>query len=169
MTDGKKMKFEKIIKIKVSEKPRGGYNSCWLIRCEFCGHIIFRWDTDMYNRGCPLCKNNVETFDSRTKEEIKDSIFRIQKRLYSEYKTSNMLTSKEVSLLLEFRETEFKSVLFDLIYDHWFTPREYTLHRKKEWKISKRGEQLLKNPDFMDLLEECFNLLHKNEGKGGEN
>ena len=162
-----KMNFTKIIRIKTSEKSRG-YNSCWLIRCNICGQLMLRWDTDMYNKVCPICKNQ-GTLKIRTKEEIKDSIFRIQRRLYSEYKTSNVLTAKEVSKLSDFRETEFKSVLYNLISDHWFTPRNYTLHRKKEWKISKRGEQLLKNPDFMDLLEECFNLLHNNNKEGGEN
>lgn len=156
------MKFyEKIIRIKTSKKPRIGYNSLWLIRCKKCGELILRWDTELYNKPCPCCKDMDKITMIINKEEIKENIFRIQRRLYSEYKTNNVLTAKEVSLLSSFRETCFNSTLKDLISDYFFRSREYTLHRKVEWKISKRGEQLLKNPDFMDLLKECYLLLNK--------
>lgn len=150
--------YKKIIRLKTSKKPHIGYNSLWLIRCNCCGEIILRWDTELYNKTCPCCKD-VEQKVTVDKEIIKEDIFRIQNRLYSEYKTNNVLSSKEVSLLSSFRETMFESTLKDLIYDYFFTTREYTIHRKIEWKISKRGEQLLKNPDFKDLIKECYNLL----------
>ena len=123
---------------------------------------MLRWDTDMYNKACPCCKNEGE-IQLHSEEDIKDNIFRIQRRLYSEYKTNNILSTKEVGLLSSFRETKFESTLKDLFSDYLFTTREYTLHRKVEWKISKRGEQLLKNSDFLDLLEECYNLLECKE------
>ena len=151
-------KFIKIIRIKTSKKPKVGYNSLWLVRCETCGELCLRWDTELYNKPCPCCKDEGE-ITLPSKEEIKENIFRIQRRLYSEYRTSNVLSSKEISLLSSFRETNFESDLKDLISDYFFRSRKYTLHRKVEWKVSKRGEKLLKNPDFMDLLKECFNLL----------
>lgn len=153
--------YEKIIRVKTSKKPKIGYNSLWLIRCKSCNEIILRWDTELYNKPCPCCKDNDKIKLIMDKEEIKENIFRIQKRLYSEYKTNNVLTAKEISLLSSFRETCFKRDLKDLISDYFFRSREYTIHRKVEWKISKRGEQLLKNPDFMDLLKECYLLLDK--------
>lgn len=151
-------KYTKIIRLKTSKKPKIGCNSLWLIRCNSCGEIVLRWDTELYNKPCPCCKDEGK-ITLPSKEEIKENIFRIQRRLYSEYKTNNVLSSKEVSLLSSFRETCFESSLKDLISDYFFKSREYTLHRKVEWKVSKRGEHLLKNPDFMDLLKECYFLL----------
>ena len=150
--------YTKIIRLKTSKKPKIGYNSLLLIRCNSCGEIVLRWDTELYNKPCPCCKDEGK-ITLLSKEEIKENIFRIQRRLYSEYKTNNVLSSKEVSLLSSFRETCFESSLKDLISDYFFKSREYTLHRKVEWKVSKRGEHLLKNPDFMDLLKECYFLL----------
>ena len=150
--------YKKIIRLKTSKKPKVGCNSLWLIRCNICGEIVLRWDTELYAKPCPYCKDEGK-ISLPSKEEIKENIFRTQRRLYSEYKTNNILSSQEVSLLSSFRETCFESALKDLISDYFFKSREYTLHRKVEWKVSKRGEQLLKNPDFMDLLKECYNLL----------
>ena len=153
------MKFIKIFRLKTSAKPKIGYNSLWLIRCSHCGELMFEWDTNIYNRVCPICQDS-SIQNKRSDEEIKNNIFRIQRRLYDEYKTSNILSAKEVGLLSHFRDTKFESVLRNLMSDYWFGTREYTKHRKTEWKISKRGEQLIKNSDFIDLLSECYNLLH---------
>jgi phage FluMu protein Com len=159
-----KMDCKKIYKIRTSKKPKGGYNSLWLIRCNICGEIMLRWDTDMYNKACPCCKN--EGYNKlQSKEEIKDKIFKIQEKLYSERSPINTLSAKEVGILSSFRETMFESDLQNLLSDYIFTNRIYHLHRKVEWRISKRGEKLLKNFDFIDLLKECYNLLEVNYKK----
>jgi phage FluMu protein Com len=153
-----KMNFTKIIRVKRVAKPKVGYNSLWLIQCNVCGELMLRWDTDMYNKNCPICKNEANLYIS-SKETIKENIFRIQRRLYSEYRANNILTSKEVGLLSSFRTTEFKSILDALISDYWFLPKENSKQRKKEWMIDTRGKKLINNPDFLDLLKECYMLL----------
>ena len=158
------MNFKKIFRVKTSKKPKVGYNSLWLIRCNICGEIILRWDTDMYNKVCPCCKNEGYN-ELKTKEETKDKIFKIQNKLYSEHKPVNTLSATEVGILSSFRETMFESKLQDLLSDYIFTNRNYNLHRKVEWRISKRGERLLKNFDFIDLLKECYNLLEVSHKK----
>lgn len=162
-----KMNCDKIFRIKTSRKPKIGYNSLFLVRCKICGKLQLKWDTEMYNKVCPHCKNEGMIIYS-TKEETKENIFRIQRRLYSEYKTNNILSTKEVELLSSFRETGFESTLKNLLSDYCFTTRNYRVARKVEWKISKRGEQLLKNQDFWDLLEECYKLIDLYDYKGGE-
>lgn len=154
-----KMDFTKIIRLRRTSKPKGGYNSLWLIRCNICGEIILRWDTDMYNRACPVC-NNAGVITKKDKKEIKENIFRIQRRLYSEYKSSNVLSTKEVGLLSSFRETEFNTILEDLISDYWFLPKHYEHPRRKEWMIDERGKKLIKTPDFIDLLKQCYLLIN---------
>ena len=153
------MNCQKIYKVKTVKKPKMGYNSLWLIRCNICGKIVLRWDTDMYNKACPCCKNTPQEIQKRGKEEIKDSIFRIQRKLHSERHLNNIISGEEVSKLSSFRETEFESDLKDILSDYWLKTRTYTLHRRVEWKISKRGIQLIKNSEFIELLEECYNLL----------
>lgn len=150
---------KKIYRLKISKKPKNGCNSLFLVFCERCGRIQTKWDTEIYNKACPHCKNK-NIISCLPEDEVKDNIFRIQRKLYSEYKTNNVLTPKEVELLSSFRETGFESILKNLFADHWFKTRNYTVSRKVEWRISRRGEQLLKNQDFIDLIEECYKLLY---------
>lgn len=156
-----KMNITKIFKVKRAKKPQG-YNSLWLVRCNDCGELFLVWDTVMYSRLCPKCKGigEVKTKDS---QEIKNSIFRIQRRLFNEYKRNNLLTCNEISKLRDFREIESESILSDILSDCWFKPYLYIVHRKIEWTIDKRGRELLKNNDFLDLLRECYYLIYNSK------
>lgn len=158
MAEQKKMDLTKIIKVSKKKKSCNGFNSKWLSRCNKCGKIFIVWDTEMYNKPCPYCKNEGSK-DKREKNIKKDNIFRINRRLYSEYKTLNILSPKENQLLVEFRETEFKSVLNSLISDYWFKPNENKYNLKEIKLIDKRGRKLIENDDFISLLEECYNLI----------
>ena len=155
------MKVIKITKVQRKKKPKVGYNTLYLVMCEHCGEIQLVWDTNMYNRTCPLCKDTGEIM-SRDKVEIKDNIFDLSIRLYNEYKTNNTLSTAEMGRLSSFRETESLSELKELV-QLWFRPRtEYTVLRTKQHCINKRGRALLKNPDFMEMLKECYLLAHSN-------
>lgn len=160
-----KMDITKIIKISRKKKNCGGYNSKWLVRCNNCGEIFTVWDTDMYNCPCSHCKNNLKV-DNRTTTEKKEDIFRINRRLYSEYKSSNVISAKENQLLVELRETEFKSVLKDLVSLYWFKPNDpYTYIIKEEKLIDIRGRNLIKNEVFLTLLKECYDLIYPRNNK----
>ena len=160
-----KMDITKIIKISRKKKSCGGYNSKWLVRCNNCGEIFIVWDTDMYNCPCPHCKNNLKV-DSRNTTEKKEKIFRINRRLYSEYKSTNVISAKENSILVELRETEFKSVLKDLVSDYWFKLNEpYKYCLKEEKLLDIRSRSLLKNDTFMQLLKECYDLIYPRTNK----
>ena len=155
-----KMDITKIIKTSRKKKSSGGHNSKWLVRCNNCGKVFVVWDTDMYNTPCQEC-NNILRIDTRDKQDKKEDLFRVSRRLYNEYKSSNILSPKENSLLVELRETEFKFVLFNLISDYWFKPNSNYKYKLKEEKlIDTRGRQLLKNEYFIQLLEECYDLLY---------
>lgn len=167
MKKGKDVQMDiiKIIKISRKKKNCTGYNSKWLVRCNNCGTIFTTWDTDMYNTPCPHCKNCFKT-DNRNKTEKKEDIFRINRRLYSEYKSANLISAKENALLVELRETEFKSVLKNLISDYWLKPNsEYKYCLKEEKLIDKRGRDLIKNENFIKLLEECYDLIYPRNNK----
>ena len=152
-----KMNITKIFKVKVAKKP-SGQNSLWLVRCNDCGELFYVWDTVLYNRTCPKC-HGLGQIPKRDKKDIKDAIFRFQRRLLSEYKRNNAISCKEVALLTEFRERESLSVLEDLLSDCFFKPSEYIIYRKVEWTIDKRGRELLNNQNFIDLLRECYCLI----------
>lgn len=160
-----KMDITKIVKVSRKKKTSGGYNSKWLVRCNNCGTIFTVWDTEMYNKPCRHCNNTLK-IDNRDKTEKKNDVFRANRKVYNEYKTSNLISPKENKLLVELRETEFESLLKDLISDYWLKPNsEYKYKLKEEKLINNRGRQLLENEYFIQLLTECCDLIYPRNNK----
>lgn len=158
------MNFIKITKVQRKKKPKVGYNTLHLVMCKHCGEIQLVWDTNMYNRPCPLCKDTGEIV-SRDPKDIKDNIFDLSLRLYNEYKANNILSPAEIGKLSSFREIESLSALEELVL-LWFKPHtEYTVLRTKQYCTDARGRTLLKNPDFMEMLKECYMLVHSKNKK----
>lgn len=155
-----KRKYEKIVRIKRTKKPNGDYNSQFLIICDYCNCIYTAWDTELYNKPCPHCNTAAPVNESL--EDLKQECWTLNRRLFSEYKTSNVLTSRENTLLSNFRESLFQRDLEELVLNHWFLPSDYKKsNRKKQWCITLRGRKLLENPDFIDLLQCCYKMIKK--------
>ena len=102
-----------------------------------------------------------DSIDDKTVKQIFQDIANEEKVHVGEFlKTLYILTPKEMELLVNLRETKFKSVLYDLISDYWLQPQpksKYTL--KEEQLINKRGRNLLLNDNFIRLLEECYDFV----------
>lgn len=157
-----KMDIVKIIRIKRVKKPNIGFNSYFLVMCNHCHSVFGVWDTEMYNKSCPCCKNTAAPINESI-EDLKQKCWNLNRRLFSEYKTSNVLTSRENTLLSNFRESLLIKDLEELILNHWFLPSDYKhSNRRKQWCITPRGRKLLENPDFIDLLQCCYKLIKNN-------
>lgn len=154
----------KIINFMRSYKPSGSWNTKGIARCPLCGKLFPSWDTQK-NLDCPFCKG-LGHLTTQTIEELKEENFRLTNKLYSPWRAKNIISAKEMGILSSFRETLFMSDLNRFI-DSCFRPREqYSRFCLKQYQIDTRGLALLKNPTFMDLIENCYNLVAIN--KGGE-
>jgi DNA-directed RNA polymerase subunit RPC12/RpoP len=159
-TTNNKMNITKIINIsRTRTGEKGCYNRKWLVRCNHCGKIFEVQYSNMY-KPCKYCGSENTIIDTREEVTKKEDLFRTSRRLFNEFKKNNILTPKEMELLVHLRETKFKSVLYDLISDYWLQPQpksKYTL--KEEQLINKRGRSLLLNDNFIRLLEECYDFI----------